>query len=155
MLKFLAMLNNLESAIHQIIINSSAVMAKEIATAVRQALAAEIIGSDTAVAAPAKRRPGRPRGARTPAPAASAPAAVSAPKVAKRAKLKKRSSKQVARDDAAILDVVKEHAGLRSLELQKKLEFPSQNIASGLRRLRTAGKIKMKGAKSSARYTAA
>ena len=139
-----AMLNNLEATIQQIINDSSADMAKQIATAVRQALAAEIIGSTSPVPAPRRTR----RAQRT---AAKAPAAHRA--ATKPAKLVRRSSKEVAKDDAAILQAIKAHAGSRSLDLQKLVKLPGQNIASGLRRLREAGKITMKGVKASAKYT--
>jgi len=144
------MLSNLESTIQQIINTTSADMAKQIATAVRQALAAEFLGN-SAVAAPAKRGPGRPK--KVPAPVAPL-AQVPPTKAAKPTKLKRRTEAQVARDDAKILEAVKSKAGLRAVALKKLVKLPSQNIASGLKRLREAGKIKAKGQRSATTYTA-
>lgn len=137
------MLKNLEATIQQIIVNSSADMAKDIATAVRQALAAEIIGLPAPVSSPVRRA--QPKSVKAPA----------APRTSKPSKVTRRSSKKVARDDAAILAAIAAQAGLRSVDLQKQVKLPSQNIASGLRRLREAGKIKMKGVKAAAKYSAA
>ena len=77
------------------------------------------------------------------------------PEGPKAKKLIRRSSKRVAKDDAAILEFVTAHGGLRSVQLQKQIKMPSSNLASGLKRLREAGKIKMKGVKAAATYAAA
>jgi len=49
---------------------------------------------------------------------------------------------------------VKAHPGQHSVEIQKGLTLPKQHIASGLDRLRAAGKVKMTGVKSAATYSA-
>jgi hypothetical protein len=108
-------------------------------------------GAAAPVSAPAKH---------SPAPAASAPAVAVAARPDRKArtkitKLKKRTPKEVAKDDTKLLELVKATPGMRSLDIQGRIEMPPQDIASGLRRLRAAGKIVMKGVKSSATYTAA
>src|SRR5579883_2670044 len=138
---------SLETQIQSIVSRFSSEMASEVAHAVRQHIAAEIAGSGATT--PAVRR-GRPKkGAR--------PAAAPTAKVARRtaASRGRRSSDQVAADDAKILAYVKAHPGVRSVEMQKEIGLGSQNVASGLVRLRAAGKIKSKGEWSSTTYTAA
>jgi predicted transcriptional regulator len=76
-------------------------------------------------------------------------------KPAKPTRLKRRTEAQVALDDAKILEAVKTKAGLRAVTIKKLVKLPSQNIASGLQRLRAAGKVKAKGQRSATTYSAA
>ncbi len=174
------MLNNLEATILDIIGKTSAEMAQQIARATRESIADAILKTGGAApAAPAKRGPGRPR--KNAAPVAPAPAKPvkaakpakakaaqkkATPKAAQKAaepvaakapkgkRLERRTSKEVDRDDAKILAYVAAHPGARSVEIQKEVKMPKQNIASGLNRLREAGKVDMKGLRNGATYTA-
>jgi hypothetical protein len=153
------MLNNLESQVQSIVGGAMKSVAAQIAGAVRASLAHELsalIGSVSA-AAPVRRGPGRPRKNAAPA-AAPAPAHAAAPTAKKGrrkpAKVVRRTSAQVTKDDARILDYVRGHAGTRSVAMQKDLKRPKQNIASGLDRLRAAGKVKAKGQRSQTTYSA-
>jgi len=102
--------------------------------------------------------PARPQ-ERSPSPAPSTPKLTVATRPARKrrriAKLTKRTPEQVAKDDANLLEVIRANPGLRSLDLQQRIKLPPQDVASGLRRLRVAGKVTMEGEKSLATYTAA
>ena len=160
---------NLESIIQSIITRASAGMAQEIATAVRESLRQQIFGSGgthraattSTVAAPVKRGPGRPRKTPVLLPSTSspthAPQAAPAEKIRGRRKAARgarRSSEQVAQDDARILEHIKAHPGVRSVEMREAIGLAKQNLASGLDRLRQAGLIKAKGVRSATTYTA-
>ena len=157
-----------DSEIDQIIARA----ASAIATAVRRSITEEVqratrlvAGAAPPAAAPKPR--GRPPGAKSKVAAAAttkpaAKPAPAAPASKSKAKAKpsvakggRRSSEQVARDDARLLDYIKSHGGLRSEVIQKGVGLRREDVASGLLRLRAGGKLKMKGEKRSATYTAA
>jgi hypothetical protein len=136
--------SNLLSHIQEIVVRASS----ELARAIRADVAGGIrraVGVAPPAATP-KRRGRPPRAART----ATAPAAKPG-----RARLVRRTSAQVAKDDAKIFAFVKAHANVRSVDIQKDVRLPKQNIASGLERLRSSGKVKAKGKRSATRYSAA
>ena len=139
--------------------------AMEIATAVRRNIADEVqrASRQMPAAAPPARR-GRPLGSKSkaaPSKPAAAPRPAAAPKgkaaAARPAKAKggRRTSEQVARDDARLFDYIKSHGGLRSEQIQKGVGLRREDVASGLLRLRDGGRLRMKGAKRAATYTAA
>jgi hypothetical protein len=140
------MLNDLDQTIQKIIVNASSEMAQQIARAVRAALAAEIIG-------PERSRIARPVAAQ-PAKAATASTARAARAKPQR-NVKRRTSDRVAKDDARILAWVKSNPGQGSIAIGKGVGLPKQHVSSGLERLRENGKVKIKGLRSAATYTAA
>ena len=169
------MANTLEAQIHQIISH----VAREISSTVRGSIAAEVnrlMGGEHAPA-PVQRRLGRPPKAAAPMPAAAEPAprrklgrppkkaapapaieaaaAKKAPKAKTGAKSVRRSSEQVTADNDQLLAYIKAHPGQRSEEIQKGLGMARPNIFSGLQTLRGKGRVKMKGIKRGALYTAA
>ena len=166
------MANTLESHIQQI----AARAASQIAQAVRANIADEVNkllatkGSTEKGAAPPKRR-GRPPKAAAAAPVAlpvkrgpgrpkKSVVAEIAPPVVKAARAKaskkggRRSSEQVTADNDKLLAFIKANPGRRSEDIQKGAGMAKPNVASGLQALREAGKVKMKGIKRAATYTA-
>jgi hypothetical protein len=141
---------NLDTSIASIIARAAA----DIAQAIRGEASAPVA---RAAAAPSGKRRGRPPGSGKAQKAAAPPAAAQKPAKGKRGKAAKggrRTSAQVAADDAKILAFVKGHGGLRSEQIEKQMGFPKPSLASGLLRLRASGKVKMKGVKRAATYSA-
>jgi hypothetical protein len=145
---------SIESTIQSIIARGSSEMAREIVRAVRQTIAAEIAGSQALAAAisPPKRRGAAPRAGRQ-AAVAAAPKPAGKPR--KVSKFKRRSSDQIVRDNQKLLAFVKDHPGLRSEDIGKALKLAKPNLAAGLQRLREEGRLRMKGVKRAATYSAA
>jgi hypothetical protein len=158
------MANTLDSAssIQSIVARAANDIAQQIVLAVRREIASEVgRGRGPAeVPAPVKRKPGRP--AKVAVAAATAAAvkrgrrkkAAVAPK-AKPSKFVRRSPEQIQKDNARLLAFIKKHPGLRSEEIENTLKMPKPNLAAGLKALRSAKKLKMKGVKRAATYGAA
>lgn len=139
-------------------------MAVTLAPILRGISGAGATAQSSAFAQAAPKRRGRPPGvknkvhaAATPARAAEEPKAPKAQKATRASKANggRRSSEQVERDDAALLDYIRTHPNERSEDIMKRLGLAKPNLASGLHRLRDSGAIKMKGLKRGATYTAA
>jgi hypothetical protein len=129
---------SLDSLIESIVSRSAAVMAEEIAQVVRQSIAAQIAGTGL-VARGRSRKDARDRGA--------------VPKDGRARRRIRRSDKQVAADDAKILNYIKAHPAARSIAIQKEVRLSKPAIASGLLRLREAHKIKSKGVRAGTTYS--
>lgn len=142
--------NNLESTIHEIIASTSSEMAKRIAQAVRQSVAAAILG--TGIIAPERRKPGRPK--KQPGPPPEAKATTPAARPTKR---RKPSTRRLvsAGEMQAVLDVVSKKPGLTSVQIQKEAGIDSKQAARVLTKLRKINKVKTKGDRSRATYTLA
>ena len=153
------MLNDLEATIQKIILHSATSMAHQIAHSVRQSLAAEIMGTGTAVSAPViPKRRGRPPGSKSKAkPATASPnpakARVARPGKAKRKSYKRRLISQSELD--AVLNVVAKKPALTSVEIQKEAGIDAKQAGRVLGKLREIKKVKWKGERSRATYTVA
>jgi hypothetical protein len=141
------MANHLESTIHSLVSGA----ASRIAAAVRADIAAQIaaVMGGRAAAAPAPTR-GRPKGRKA---AAAKPGRPGRPK--KAAKFHRRTSASIARDNDRLLAYIKSHPAQRSEQIQKGCGLAKPAVAAGLVALRDAGRIKMKGVKRAATYSAA
>jgi len=116
----------------------------ELAALVRQAAVdavADVLGS-------AKRGPGRPKAAG--APTAAKPSRAAAPATRGR-----RTPEQIAASVASVLGYIKAHPNARSEKIRAELKLPKPVMLDTLDRLRAAKKIKMKGVKRAATYSAA
>jgi hypothetical protein len=146
------MTTTLDSRVEEIISRA----ASEIVSAVRTEIANELLrstdGKGTAVQPARRGRPPKAKGAAPGKAPAKGPAAKGP--TARRSK-GRRPAGQVAMDDARLLDYVRNHPGLRSEDIVKAVGLRKQDVASGLQRLRETNKVKMKGIKRAATYTAA
>jgi hypothetical protein len=124
------------SHLDSIINNLVARAAMEITAAVRRDIAHQL----SSIAAPRSARGG----------GAAAPKSRKPP-----SKFHRRSPDQIVRDNDRLLGFIKDHPGLRSEDIQKGIRLPKPDVASGLVALRDSGKIKMKGVKRAATYSAA
>ena len=144
-------MSKLEQTIQSIVARA----ANDIASVVRAGIQEEInhlIGAGAAPPAAVKRGPGRPK-KQAAEKAAPAPKPVKAAKPSKKGG--RRSSEQVTADNDKLLAFIKAHPEMRSEAIQKAIGMNKPNVASGLQTLRDSGKIKMKGIKRAATYTAA
>jgi len=152
------MLNNLESTIQTIIVQSAAAMARQIVNSVRQSLAAELMGSATAVAAPAlaaPKRRGRPPGSKSKV-APAAPAAAPAAPAVKAARKGKRSRRGISQAELeVVLSALQKKPGLTSVQIQKAAGIDAKQAARVLTKLRKTKKVQLKGKRSGATYTVA
>jgi len=160
------MLNTLEATIQKLIADAAHAMATQIASAVRQSIAAEIVGSGSAgshtVSAPSAepKRRGRPPGPKAKAPA---PAAIAAPKAAtpapaapakgKRKSFKRHPITQGELD--IILAVIAKKPGLGSSAIQKAAGVDKKQAVRVLAKLRLNKSVKVTGEKSKATYSVA
>jgi len=131
------MAKDLERVIANIVAGASSAMAREIAAAVRGAM-----GSQGATA-PVKRGPGRP----SKAPPAPAPPAGRGRRAGRRRTVSDGELSQV-------LAVLARKPGLTSVEIQREAGIDSKQASRVLVKLRKLGRVKWKGARSAARYTA-
>jgi hypothetical protein len=156
------MLNNLESTIQSVIGNATRNMAAEIASAIRTSLAKElgaiVAGDGTA---PVKRPPGRPRKNTAAPPAAAdmrekatAPAAT-AISASRRSKTGGKAPRVSEVEMKVVLDALANRPGLTSLQIQKEAGIDGKQAARVLLKLRKTSRVKWKGKRSAATYTAA
>ncbi len=135
--------HTLESTIAEIVSRVSLQMAMEIARAVRQGIAAEIAGG--AAAAPIKQATGR-----------STKEAGTAARSTERKRRKPRKLPRVTEAQVgSLLAIIKKKPGLTSVELQKEAGLDSAQAKRVLLKLRQSGRVKTKGLRSAARYSAA
>ncbi len=146
------MLNNLESHIQKIIADSAASMAKQIAHAVRETLAAEIMGKAPAAnvgPSSAPKRIGRPPGSKS---KKAADVVTEKPKPSK-SKRKRHPITQAELD--VILGVLAKKPNLTSVQIQKAAGIDGKQAARVLSKLRETKKVALKGERSKATYTVA
>ena len=152
------MLNNLESDIQKIIAESAATMAKQIAHAVRQTLAAEIMGKGTSAnlnQPSAPKRLGRPPGSKSKtAPVTALPAAKTSP-AAKASKGKRKRHAITQGELDVVLAVLAKKPNLTSVQIQKAAGIDGKQAARVLSKLRETKKVALKGERSKATYTVA
>lgn len=144
------MLNHLEATVQTIIHDAALAMARQIARAVRQSLAAEITGNAHAAAQHGSQHRGRPAGAKA-AVATKAPAAKAVKATRKRAK--RRAITKAELD--AVLAVIARKPGLGRLGIQKAAGIDSRQAERVLNKLRATKAVKLKGERSKATYSVA
>jgi hypothetical protein len=137
------MLNNLDETIQNAINTATSGLGREIARAVRQAIAAELVG---AAPVAVKRGPGRP-----PKSASVAAAGGPAPKARRKGRRRVISQAEISQ----VLDVLKKKPGLTSVQIQKAAGIDAKQAARVLTKLRNTGVVKTKGQRSAASYTVA
>ena len=152
------MLNNLESHIQKIIGDSAATMAKQIAHAVRQSLAAEIMGTG-AIANPAQpsapKRIGRPPGSKSKAAKTPVVATAKTSPAAKTSKGKRKRHAITQAELDVVLAVLAKKPNLTSVQIQKAAGIDGKQAARVLSKLRETKKVALKGERSKATYTVA
>ncbi len=113
-------------------------------------------GSSVSHARPSAPRAKARRAAPTPAAAApAAKAAAKAPAKAKASKGGRRTPEQIAASVASVLGYIKANPNTKSEAIRKALKLPRSLMRDALDRLGEAKKIKMKGVKRAASYSAA
>jgi hypothetical protein len=70
-------------------------------------------------------------------------------------KFQRRTPRQIAAASDKLVAYIKAHPGQRSEQIQKGLGMAKPALASGLQRLRDAGRVRMKGIKRAATYSVA
>jgi len=160
------MLNNLEVTIQKLIADAASAMATHIASAIRQSIAAEIVGSSSAGGHTASspsvepKRRGRPPGTKAKAAAPTVVASIAAPTPAPAApaKGKRKSAKRTPITQAelnVILAVIAKKPGLGSSAIQKAAGVDKKQAVRVLAKLRLNKSVKVTGEKSKATYSVA
>ncbi|MEI8256369.1 MAG: hypothetical protein WCJ30_11915 [Deltaproteobacteria bacterium] len=145
--------NQIEQRIQIFVTELSGLVRQAALDAVQTAL-----GGKARLEAPATTRgPGRPKksAGRPAKPAAAAPKAPKAPKAAKGGTRGRRTPEQIEATIASVLGYIKAHPNTRSEAIRAALKLARPAMRDALDRLSDGKKIKMKGVKRAASYTAA